>query len=113
MAESQVSSESSPVIEQILSDPEFQTLARRKASLSLLLTVVTMVCYFAFVGLLAFGREALAAPFGSATRGIPFGIGVIILGWIVTGIYVRWANSTYDTAVAQLRAKHFPGRSSD
>lgn len=85
-------------------DPEFLNLARRKNSLSLLLTAIIFVVYFGYIGLLAFEPEALSAKVGSASLGIPVGIGVIIFAWILTGIYVRWANGAYDTMVERVRA---------
>lgn len=109
MAESPLTSQAA-LAEQILSDPEFQSLTRRKASLSLVLTLVTMVCYAAFVLSLALGAPYLARPVDGATLGIPIGVGLIFLGWIVTGIYVRWANDSYDRSVAELRARYFSTR---
>lgn len=91
---------------QILQDPEFQRLARRKNSLSLLLTLVMMGFYFSFIALIAYRPDVLSARRGGgATLGIPCGIGLILLGWILTGIYVRWANSSYDAMVARLKNK--------
>ena len=90
---------------EILQDPEFVAFARRKTAVSLTLTVVTMVVYFGFVGLLAFSPSTLGASVGSATAGIPIGICVIFLAWLVTGLYVRWANSTYDAQVEELKKK--------
>ena len=88
---------------QILQDPDFLALSRRKNSISLVFTLITVVFYFGFIFLLAFGREHLAEAFsGQINRGIPFGIGIIILSWILTGLYVRWANSSYDDMVARM-----------
>jgi uncharacterized membrane protein (DUF485 family) len=86
-------------------DPEFQALVRRKNSISTVLTILMLGVYFGFAALLAFSPETLAAPAGRATIGIPVGIGVIIFAWILTGIYVQWANTKYDSMVAHLRAR--------
>ncbi len=92
--------------DKILNDPEFQQLVKRKNAISTTLTIAMLVFYFGFVLLLAFGRDVLAAPIGNATLGIPIGIGVIIVAWVLTGIYVRWANNTYDALIAQFKAKY-------
>jgi uncharacterized membrane protein (DUF485 family) len=92
-------------VSRIVQDPEFQNLARRKNSLSILLTVIIFGAYFGFIGLLAFAPSVLSAPSGAATLGIPVGIGVIVFAWILTGIYVRWANGAYDSMVERVRAQ--------
>lgn len=90
----------------ILDNPDFRDLARRKNTISVVLTAVTLIFYFGFVFLLAFNKAVLAkfvAP--SITLGIPVGIGVIVVSWILTGIYVRWANGPYDDMVARVKKK--------
>lgn len=94
-----------PAPRKVLSDPDFQALMRQKKSISTVLTMVIMTVYFGFMALIAFNPSALSAPVAHGTLGIPLGIGVIILAWILTGIYVRWANSNYDTLVEQVKQK--------
>jgi uncharacterized membrane protein (DUF485 family) len=86
-------------------DPEFRDLVRRKNSLSIILSLLIFSIYFGFIGLMAFSPKTLSSWVGSATLGIPVGIGVIILAWILTGIYVSWANGAYDTMVARVKSK--------
>lgn len=93
---------------EILLDPEFANLSRRKNSLSLTLTAAILLVYFGFVALLAFAPQVLSARIGAVTLGIPVGIGVILFAWILTGIYVRWANADYDTRVVALRERFYP-----
>jgi len=91
---------------EILEDPEFKELARRKNAVSLALTVAMIVIYFGFIALLAWGKELLGRPLGGGiTLGIPIGIGTIMLAWLLTGVYVRWANTTYDAMVERIRKK--------
>ncbi len=92
-------------VQVLLNDPQYLAMMRQKKRISGVLTTLTFLMYFGFVGLLAFAPEALSAPFGSATLGIPFGIGIIVLAWIFTGIYVRWANHRYDEMIAAIRAQ--------
>ena len=87
-----------------LDDPQFRDLVNRKQKLSLTLTLLVFVAYFGYMGLMAFDSEALSAPVGAATLGIPIGIGIIIFAWILTGVYVKWANGAYDAMVARVRA---------
>jgi uncharacterized membrane protein (DUF485 family) len=63
-----------------------------------------LVVYFGFILLIAFNKEFLATKIGEhLTIGLPIGIGVIIFAWLLTGIYIRWANSSYDKSVRELR----------
>src|SRR5215210_6085032 len=90
---------------EILEDADFKKLAKKKDTISLTLTLLTMVMYFGFIFLLAFNKDLMGRELGSGvTLGIPFGIGVIVLSWIFTGIYVRWANSEYDDMVRRVKA---------
>ena len=86
-----------------LDDPQFRALVRRKQQLSLTLTALIFAAYFGYMALMALAPDSLSAPVGAATLGIPVGIGIIIFAWILTGVYVRWANGAYDTMVARAR----------
>ncbi|HEV3029305.1 MAG TPA: DUF485 domain-containing protein [Planctomycetota bacterium] len=90
----------------LLEDPEFKDLAHRKNRFSLQLTGITLVIYYGFILLIAFKRDLFAEKIaGNVTFGIALGIGVIIACWILTGVYVRWANEKYDAMVARLQEK--------
>lgn len=84
--------------------PEFRALVRQRWLVSLALTAVLLVGYFGFILVLAFNKPALAARVGEhVTLGIPVGVGIIVLAWLLTGIYVWWANRVYDKSVKQIR----------
>ena len=86
-----------------LDDPQFRELVRRKSSLSLTLTALVFLVYFGFIFLMAFAPDVLAVRVGATTLGIPVGIGIIVFAWILTGVYVRWANGAYDSMIARVR----------
>jgi uncharacterized membrane protein (DUF485 family) len=91
---------------QILDDPEFLKLVRQKNAVTIVLTIVQLVVYFGFIALIAYNKSFLAEKIsaGSAiTIGIPIAVGVIFLSWILTGIYVLWANNRYDAMVKGVR----------
>jgi uncharacterized membrane protein (DUF485 family) len=90
----------------LLQDPEFKDLASRKNRISLILTAVTLLIYYGFILLIAFKRDVFAVKVtGNVTFGIVLGIGVILSCWLLTGIYVRWANDKYDAMVARIQEK--------
>ena len=39
------------------------------------------------------------------TLGIPLGVAVIVFAWVLTAIYVVWANKSYDPEVERLRSE--------
>ena len=90
---------------EMLQDPEFKELARRKNSFSMMLTIIMMLIYFGFIFLMAFAPDVLKTKVGNATLGIPVGIGAIVFAWLLTGVYVRWANSEYDSRVARIKER--------
>jgi uncharacterized membrane protein (DUF485 family) len=86
--------------------PGFRALVARRWAVSLTLTAAMFVAYFGFVLVLAFNKEVLAARIGEhVTIGIPIGVGVILFAWVLTGIYVWWANGRYDSAVNDLKSQ--------
>jgi uncharacterized membrane protein (DUF485 family) len=91
---------------ELLQDPEFRELVAKKNRISLILTVLTLLVYYGFIALIAFKRDFFGQPFvGNISMGIPLGVGVILLSWLFTGIYVRWANARYDEMVARMKQK--------
>jgi len=91
---------------EILEDEEFKSLSKQKDTVSLILTLLELFIYFGFISLIAFNKPFLASKLsGAITVGIPIGIGVIVLSWILTGIYVNWANKKYDPMVENVKNK--------
>ncbi len=110
MNEEQVPQEQHPphahhTAHEMLQDPEFKKLARRKNAMSMTMTVIMMTVYFGFIFLMAFAPDVLRSHAMNATLGIPIGIGVILFAWVLTGIYVRWANTEYDDMVARVKER--------
>ncbi len=90
--------DSDALIERVKSDPQFHELVRRRARLAWSLTATMIVIYFGFVLTVAFHKEWLAQSLsgGVTTIGIPVGVGVILSAFVLTGLYVARANTTFD-----------------
>ena len=96
------------MVDRIKNDPDFIQLTRERSKFAWTLTIVMLVIYFGFVLVIAFDPSLLGTPLseGSVTTvGIPVGVGVIISAFILTGIYVRRANSEFDELTARIKAK--------
>jgi uncharacterized membrane protein (DUF485 family) len=94
--------------EDILQDADFIELSRQKFNISVILTILELVLYFGFIGLIAFNKPFLAqtlAPGVATTIGIPIAVGTIIGSWVFTGIYIWWANTKYDVLVNKVKEK--------
>jgi len=85
-------------------DPNYQELVRRRSSLGWMLSLIMLVIYFGFILLVAYAPKFLGTPIGTGvmTIGIPIGLSVIVLAFVITGIYVRKANSSYDTLIRKI-----------
>ena len=93
---------------QILEDPDFLKLVRQKNSVSIVLTIIQLVLYFGFIGLIAYNKPYLGQKVSAdsaITVGIPIAVGVIVLSWVLTGIYIWWANNKYDVMVQAIKDK--------
>jgi uncharacterized membrane protein (DUF485 family) len=100
-----MAAQSAARIEAIRNDPDFAELVAKRSRFAWILTALILMIYFGFILLIAFGREILAAPLvagGITTVGIPIGVGVIVSAFVLVGIYVRRANSTYDALTARI-----------
>ncbi|HYD13258.1 MAG TPA: DUF485 domain-containing protein [Allosphingosinicella sp.] len=91
--------------EEILADPRYQRLLKRRGRFTWTLSIIMLVAYFGYVALIAFDKPLLARPLGGGVTslGIPVGVGIILLGILLTGIYVRRANREFDPLVKALR----------
>ena len=92
--------------EDILEDPDFKDLSRQKFVISTILTILELVLYFGFIGLIAFNKPFLGTKIsGAITIGIPIAVGTIVFSWLFTGVYIWWANSKYDVLVNKVKEK--------
>ncbi len=89
-------------------NPNEEALERLAASrwrVAAVLTVATLVAYLGFILLVAFNKPLMGQQLvPGLSIGILLGALVILTAWGLTGIYMVWANGTYDRALHQLRS---------
>ncbi len=88
-----------PTIERIQSNPKFLAMVETKRKFSWTLAIIMLAIYCAFILVIGFKKELFGAPIGPdtvITWGIPVGIAVILSAFVLTGIYVRRANTEFD-----------------
>jgi uncharacterized membrane protein (DUF485 family) len=92
--------------EKILNSEEFKHLVKTKKIVSFLLTLIEIIIYFGFIFLIAYKKAFLSQKiWGDINIGITLGIVIILVSWILTGIYIIWANKIYDAKIALIKEK--------
>ena len=88
---------------QILESPGFKKLVKDRWTMAIMLTILQFVLYYGYILLIALNKPFMAQKIGkAATLGIPLGVLVIILSWVLTYIYILWANRKYDPEVEEM-----------
>ncbi|BDH47512.1 inner membrane protein YjcH [Salmonella enterica subsp. enterica serovar Choleraesuis] len=88
-----------PIYQRIEDSAQFRELVEKRQRFAGILSLIMLVIYIGFILLIAFAPEWLGTPLGpdtNVTRGIPIGIGVIVVSFVLTGIYVWRANGEFD-----------------
>jgi uncharacterized membrane protein (DUF485 family) len=99
----------SDVTRRVERDPQFQELIAQRSRFAWSLSAAMLIIYFGFIFIIAFAPSVLGIRIGNGvtTVGIPVGLLVIVSAFVLTGIYVRRANSEFDALTRQIieRAK--------
>lgn len=92
----------------ITGDPRYRTLIKRRSRFGWSLTIIMLVMYFGYIGLIAFNKSILAQPIGAGVTsvGIPLGFAIIVATIALTAIYVLRANREFDREMDALLAEH-------
>jgi uncharacterized membrane protein (DUF485 family) len=73
--------------------------------MAIMLTACMMAVYFGFILLVAFNKPLLGTRVATGlSLGMLLGASVILVAWVLTWVYVRWANTHYDAALERLRS---------
>lgn len=87
-----------------VSSDKFNELVRSRWTFSFIMLAILFVMYYGYIFLVAANREFLAQYVGTNfTMGMLLFILVIIGAWLLTVIYVVWANVSYDKKVESLK----------
>jgi len=90
--------------DRIRANPKYQELVSKRNSYSWVMTILMLLVYYGYIVLVAFNKEFLAQKTGAGVTsyGIPIGVGVIVFTIIITGIYIRRANTEFDALKEQV-----------
>jgi len=88
-----------------MSDSTLKAISAARWRMAILLTTIMMVVYFGFILLVAFNKTLLGTTFvGGLSIGMLLGVLVIVAAWVLTWVYVRWANTHYDASLRGLKS---------
>ena len=92
------------LVRKVTANPKYQKLLRARTSYGWMLTIIMLIVYYGYIAVIAFDKELLAARLGEGvmTVGIPVGLGIIAFTIIITGIYVRRANTEFDALTTDI-----------
>ena len=80
-----------------------EAVAAARWRIALALTIAMMAIYFGFILLVAFDKPLLGRVIAPGlSLGMLLGVLVIVAAWVLTWVYVRWANTHYDSRLGGL-----------
>ena len=90
----------------VQASPEFQELRNRLRRFVFPMSALFLVWYFAYVLLGAFAHEFMAIKvWGNINVGLLIGLGQFVSTFVITGLYVRFANRELDPRAQAIRAE--------
>jgi uncharacterized membrane protein (DUF485 family) len=96
----------------IQASPEFAELRRKLRRFVFPMTALFLAWYASYVLLGAFAHDFMAIKvFGNVNVGLLIGLGQFLTTFVITGLYVRFANRELDPRAAAIRSK-LEGRAS-
>lgn len=93
------------IYDKVKTNPKFAELVQKRSRFAWKLAIVMLVVYYAFILVIAFSPHLFAIKIGEGvtTVGIPIGIGVILIAFVLTGIYTQRANGEFDELTHQIK----------
>lgn len=92
-------------IQRIMHHPQFQQMAKKKTSIGMIFSIITLIVWFGYLLLVGFDPAMFAAPLSSSST-TPIGfyivMGIMIFVPLITWLYVRKANGEFDTMTRQV-----------
>ena len=93
------------VLDRITANPKFLEIVAMRSRYSIIMAIISASAYYGFILLVAFNKEFLATKMGPGmvtSIGVPIGVGVIAFTILLTWIYVRRANTEFDSEAAAI-----------
>ncbi len=89
----------------IRSNPKFAELVGKRTRFAIILSLVVLVPYYTFMLLTSLQPQLFAAKISEGsviTIGWPIAALIVIVGWLLTGVYVSRANGEFDSLTEEV-----------
>jgi cation/acetate symporter len=96
---------SSAMYEKMRANPKFQDLVTRRGRFAWTLAFIVLTMFYGFVMTVAFNPGALGQPVSEGSMlsiGVALELFMFIFFWILTALYVRRANTEFDTLTQEI-----------
>ena len=91
----------------IQSSPKCQSLRRRHRRFVFPVLALALLWYLAYVLLAGYAPEFMATPvFGRVNVGLLIGLGQVVTTFVITMVYVTYANRRLDPLASELRTEN-------
>jgi len=99
-------------VERIKNNPKYQELTSKRSGFAWKLSAIMLLVYYAFILTIAFSPETLGTKIGDGvmTIGIPIGVAIIFISFILAGVYVNRANGEFDTLTQEIKDDFHNGK---
>ena len=93
------------VYDRVKANPKFAELVQKRSAFAWKLAIIMLVVYYSFILVIAFSPTTFAIKLGEGvtTLGIPVGLAVIVIAFVLTGIYTQRANGEFDEITHQIK----------
>ncbi len=93
------------LVDRIESNPKYKELVSKRNGLGIKLGIFVIVMFYAYILVIAFNKELLAAKIGVGvtTIAFPIALAILVLSFITTLIYVRKANGEFEDLTNEIR----------
>lgn len=88
-----------PVYARVRANPKFKELTRKRGRLAVVLSLIVLGGYYALMMAVAFAPDVLRQPLAEGSMisvGFPISAVVIIVSWLLTGVYSYFANGEFE-----------------
>lgn len=89
----------------VRNNPRYVELVKKRSSFAWKLSFLIFIVYYTFIMIIAFNPTILGNTIGNGvtTIGMPIGLAIIFLCFLLTGIYTRRANKEFDKLTDEIK----------
>jgi len=93
------------IYDRVQANPKFTELVQKRSRFAWTLAIIMLVVYYSFITVIAFSPATFAIKIGDGvtTIGMPIGLSVIVIAFVLTGIYIKRANGEFDALTNEIK----------